>query len=145
MLGDQYKYPEWSRYLSWALTLSSILCIPIYIIYKVLITPGGFKHVSFNILFANLKDLVNRISLHSVCGFASNRSDKYHRRFLVKLREALALRCDTPKPKIRPSQGLRQPRKTAPTPNMHQLLEPILHMALQITSFAQWNLARICQ
>lgn len=57
MLGDQYKYPEWSRYLSWALTLSSILCIPIYIIYKVLITPGGFKHVSFNIFFCQFKGL----------------------------------------------------------------------------------------
>lgn len=46
MLGGEYEYPEWSTPLGWALTLSSILCIPIYIIYKILITPGNFKHVS---------------------------------------------------------------------------------------------------
>lgn len=46
MLGGEYEYPEWSIALGWALTLSSILCIPIYIIYKILITPGNFKHVS---------------------------------------------------------------------------------------------------
>lgn len=45
MLGEEYTYPEWSIALGWALTLSSTLCIPIYIIYKVLITPGGIKHV----------------------------------------------------------------------------------------------------
>lgn len=46
MLGEEYKYPDWSITLGWVLTLSSILCIPIYIIYKILITPGNFKHVS---------------------------------------------------------------------------------------------------
>lgn len=46
MLGGEYEYPEWSMALGWALTLSSTLCIPIYIIYKLLITPGSFKHVS---------------------------------------------------------------------------------------------------
>lgn len=45
MLGGEYEYPEWSTTLGWALTLSSILCIPIYIIYKILITPGNFKQV----------------------------------------------------------------------------------------------------
>lgn len=69
MLGDQYKYPEWSRYLSWALTLSSILCIPIYIIYKVLITPGGFKHVCFfkNLLFRNISKLIFVTQRMRVC------------------------------------------------------------------------------
>lgn len=46
MLAGDYEYPEWSIALGWALTLSSILCIPLYIIYKILITPGTIKQVS---------------------------------------------------------------------------------------------------
>lgn len=45
MLGEEYIYPEWSIVVGWILTLSSILCIPIYIIYKILITPGTIKQV----------------------------------------------------------------------------------------------------
>lgn len=51
MLGEEYEYPEWSIALGWTLTLSSTLCIPIYIIYKVLITPGNFEHVSLSTAF----------------------------------------------------------------------------------------------
>ncbi|XP_055317230.1 sodium-dependent serotonin transporter [Sitodiplosis mosellana] len=43
MLGEEYEYPDWSIALGWALTLSSILCIPTYIIYKILITPGTIQ------------------------------------------------------------------------------------------------------
>ncbi|XP_055903387.1 sodium-dependent serotonin transporter [Eupeodes corollae] len=43
MLGDEYKYPEWSIAAGWALTASSILCIPIYIVYKFSISKGNFK------------------------------------------------------------------------------------------------------
>lgn len=45
MLGEEYEYPEWSIFLGWALTLSSILCIPLYIVYKILITPGTITQV----------------------------------------------------------------------------------------------------
>lgn len=41
MLGEEYKYPEWSTSVGWALTLSSIICIPLYIIYKFCISTGG--------------------------------------------------------------------------------------------------------
>lgn len=54
MLGEEYKYPEWSTYLGWVLTMSSILCIPVYIIYKFLITPGGFRHVRHTISFISV-------------------------------------------------------------------------------------------
>lgn len=48
MLGEDKKpYPPWSNVLGWILTLSSIVCIPIYIIYKLLITPGTIKQVCF--------------------------------------------------------------------------------------------------
>ncbi|XP_055694630.1 sodium-dependent serotonin transporter [Lutzomyia longipalpis] len=41
MLGTEYTYPDWSIAVGWALTASSVLCIPIYMIYKFLRTPGG--------------------------------------------------------------------------------------------------------
>lgn len=63
MLGEEYTYPEWSIPLGWALTLSSTLCIPIYIIYKVLITPGSVKHVRKHYNYVHIVEmLVNRIT-----------------------------------------------------------------------------------
>uniref|UniRef100_A0A182YA75 Transporter n=1 Tax=Anopheles stephensi TaxID=30069 RepID=A0A182YA75_ANOST len=43
MLGEEYEYPEWSVAAGWALTLSSVLCIPTYMIYKFLRSPGNCK------------------------------------------------------------------------------------------------------
>uniref|UniRef100_A0A182JJ82 Transporter n=1 Tax=Anopheles atroparvus TaxID=41427 RepID=A0A182JJ82_ANOAO len=43
MLGEEYKYPEWSVAAGWTLTLSSVLCIPTYVIYKFLISPGNCR------------------------------------------------------------------------------------------------------
>uniref|UniRef100_A0A182SWQ9 Transporter n=1 Tax=Anopheles maculatus TaxID=74869 RepID=A0A182SWQ9_9DIPT len=43
MLGEEYEYPEWSVAAGWALTLSSVLCIPTYVIYKFLKSPGNCK------------------------------------------------------------------------------------------------------
>lgn len=41
MLGEEYKYPEWSIRVGWALTCSSIFCIPIYIVYRLLCCSKG--------------------------------------------------------------------------------------------------------
>ncbi|KAJ8927898.1 hypothetical protein NQ314_019526 [Rhamnusium bicolor] len=41
MLGTEYAYPEWSLQVGYILTASSIICIPLYIIYKFAITPGN--------------------------------------------------------------------------------------------------------
>lgn len=41
MLGEEYKYPEWSIRVGWALTCSSILCIPIYIVYRLFCRSEG--------------------------------------------------------------------------------------------------------
>ncbi|XP_071446394.1 sodium-dependent serotonin transporter-like [Hetaerina americana] len=38
----EYKYPAWSISVGWVLTASSIMWIPIYIVYKIAITPGKF-------------------------------------------------------------------------------------------------------
>ncbi|XP_055372374.1 sodium-dependent serotonin transporter [Condylostylus longicornis] len=40
MLGFEYKYPEWSFSVGWALTASSVLCIPTYMVYRFLISRG---------------------------------------------------------------------------------------------------------
>ncbi|KAJ9585512.1 hypothetical protein L9F63_002713, partial [Diploptera punctata] len=41
MLQGEYVYPEWSIMVGWILTASSLLCIPTYIVYKLIITPGN--------------------------------------------------------------------------------------------------------
>ncbi|CAL8129654.1 unnamed protein product [Orchesella dallaii] len=38
----EYQYPKWSIIVGWMLTLSSIICVPIYIIYMFIRTPGSF-------------------------------------------------------------------------------------------------------
>lgn len=47
MLGEEYSYPDWAYPLGWVLTGSSVMCIPLYMIYKFDRTRGGFKRVSF--------------------------------------------------------------------------------------------------
>ncbi|EAT42921.1 AAEL005581-PA [Aedes aegypti] len=43
MLEGEYKYPEWSVAAGWMLTLSSVLCIPLYVIYKFMKSDGGCR------------------------------------------------------------------------------------------------------
>lgn len=45
MLGEEYTYPDWAIPLGWILTGSSVICIPLYMIYKFDRTRGGFKRV----------------------------------------------------------------------------------------------------
>ncbi|XP_063624737.1 sodium-dependent serotonin transporter [Cydia splendana] len=42
MLGGEYTYPAWSIQVGWLLTGTTVSAIPVYIIYKFLITPGNF-------------------------------------------------------------------------------------------------------
>lgn len=41
MLGEEYQYPEWSIKVGWLVTCSSILWIPVYIIYKFMYATNG--------------------------------------------------------------------------------------------------------
>ncbi|KAH8301750.1 sodium-dependent serotonin transporter [Drosophila kikkawai] len=41
MLGEEYYYPDWSFQVGWAVTCSSVLCIPMYIIYKFFFASKG--------------------------------------------------------------------------------------------------------
>jgi Sodium:neurotransmitter symporter family len=52
MLGEEYEYPDWAIPLGWVLTLSSVICIPLYMIYKFDKTRGGFKRVSLIFLIS---------------------------------------------------------------------------------------------
>ncbi|PNF22061.1 Sodium-dependent serotonin transporter [Cryptotermes secundus] len=45
MLQGEYTYPAWTIMVGWALTASSLLCIPLYIVYKLIITPGNIIQV----------------------------------------------------------------------------------------------------
>lgn len=47
MLNPEFKYPSWTEPLGLALTASSVLCIPGYIIYKFFVTSGGPYRVSY--------------------------------------------------------------------------------------------------
>jgi solute carrier family 6 serotonin transporter-like protein 4 len=40
---NSYKYPEWATTVGWLITASSIVCIPIYMIYRLLTSKGSFK------------------------------------------------------------------------------------------------------
>lgn len=45
MVLEGYTYPGWSIAVGWCITCSSLICIPIYIVYKFITTPGTFKQV----------------------------------------------------------------------------------------------------
>jgi solute carrier family 6 serotonin transporter-like protein 4 len=45
MLQGDYKYPAWTIMVGWILTASSLLCIPLYIVYKFIVTPGNIVQV----------------------------------------------------------------------------------------------------
>ena len=45
-------YPKWSHVLGWLSAASSMICIPIYMIYKLVITPGTLKQVFVILIIA---------------------------------------------------------------------------------------------
>lgn len=52
MLGEEYDYPEWAVPLGWVLTLSSVMCIPGYMIYKYdQQARGSFTRVRMTLIF----------------------------------------------------------------------------------------------
>ncbi|XP_045773215.1 sodium-dependent serotonin transporter [Maniola jurtina] len=43
MLGsNDYVYPRWSIHVGWLMTGTTVSCIPLYMLYKFIITPGSF-------------------------------------------------------------------------------------------------------
>ncbi len=43
----KYVYPTWGEAVGWMLGLSSMVCIPGYAIYIVIVTPGTFLEVRY--------------------------------------------------------------------------------------------------
>lgn len=41
-----YTYPYWTTVVGYCIGTSSIICIPIYMVYRLIITPGTLKEVS---------------------------------------------------------------------------------------------------
>jgi hypothetical protein len=48
MLQGEYTYPAWTIMVGWILTASSLLCIPLYIVYKFTVTPGNIVQVQLS-------------------------------------------------------------------------------------------------
>lgn len=40
---DGYKFPVWSQVIGWMITFSSLTCIPVYIVYSFIVTPGTWR------------------------------------------------------------------------------------------------------
>ncbi|MEE6520479.1 hypothetical protein FKM82_018364 [Ascaphus truei] len=40
---DEYVYPHWANRAGWAVAMSSMILVPVYIIYKFLTVRGTFK------------------------------------------------------------------------------------------------------
>lgn len=45
--GNNYEYPTWAEVIGVCLSLSSMIWIPVYAIYYVVVTPGSIKEVKF--------------------------------------------------------------------------------------------------
>lgn len=41
----EYQYPEWSISVGYLIAASSLICIPFYMVYKLVWTPGSLKQV----------------------------------------------------------------------------------------------------
>ena len=46
----EYKYPDWSIMVGYMVGLSSFMWIPIYMVYKLVWTPGSLKQVCRSML-----------------------------------------------------------------------------------------------
>lgn len=44
--NNQYVYPWWGEVIGWCMALSSMLCIPVSLLYKLFRAKGTFKEVS---------------------------------------------------------------------------------------------------
>lgn len=45
--GNNYEYPTWAEVIGVCLSLSSMIWIPVYAVYYVVVTPGSIKEVKF--------------------------------------------------------------------------------------------------
>lgn len=46
--NNEYVYPWWGYAIGWLLALSSMVCIPLWMVYKISTTKGTFREVTFD-------------------------------------------------------------------------------------------------
>lgn len=46
--NNEYVYPWWGYVIGWLLALSSMVCIPLWMVYKISTTQGTLKEVRVN-------------------------------------------------------------------------------------------------
>jgi len=52
--GSDYEYPTWAEIVGVCLSFSSMIWIPGYALYYIIITPGSFKEVNLNVFICKL-------------------------------------------------------------------------------------------
>lgn len=71
-----YTYPLWGEALGWALALSSMLCIPLTVLYKLLRCKGSLREVSMShclvSVISSIFSLDTALSVLSVIWFADS-------------------------------------------------------------------------
>lgn len=66
-----YVYPPWAVAVGWCITASSILCIPVYGVYRFIITPGTLKQKVLRLIRPSV------VSDHLVLNGGSYNKDSY--------------------------------------------------------------------
>ncbi len=49
--NNEYVYPWWGYVIGWLLALSSMVCIPLWMVYKISTTQGTLREVRLNPLY----------------------------------------------------------------------------------------------
>jgi len=61
---EKYTFPDWSTVLGWMITLSSILIIPAYALYRLFDEPGSLQQVrQSRLMFGRKTNSVGTIGL----------------------------------------------------------------------------------
>lgn len=65
--NNEYVYPWWGYVIGWLLALSSMVCIPLWMVYKISSTQGTLKEVRVNPhrALCDLKDLCSTVGFKS--------------------------------------------------------------------------------
>lgn len=49
--NNEYVYPWWGYAIGWLLALSSMVCIPLWMVYKIGTSQGTMKEVSYYVMY----------------------------------------------------------------------------------------------
>jgi hypothetical protein len=61
-----YEYPLWAELIGWMLALSSMLCIPVYAVWKWVTTEGTNEEVNIYLLLLFIIFILDR---NSICSY----------------------------------------------------------------------------